>query len=175
MFVIRFWTASCSNQVDEIDFFFFPRPQQQEGSPRFFLGFVRGRKPERKEAAALDFCWRQRRVNICRKSDPPPGGRWRRSPSCAATSSGKSFSETSSVCVFWPLLLSRSPARHCVRVGSSCGSSARPSETLTSLMSSCCLSLSFLFFPSSKPIYVHFSGIGVAPGECPLLLLFYLL
>lgn len=73
-------------------FFFFPRPQQQEGSPRFFLGFVRGRKPERKEAAALDFCWRQRRVNICRKSDPPPGGRWRRSPSCAAASSGKSFS-----------------------------------------------------------------------------------
>lgn len=33
----------------------------------------------------------------------------------------------------------------------------------------------FSFFPSSKLIYVHFSGIGVAPGECPLLLLFYLL
>lgn len=33
----------------------------------------------------------------------------------------------------------------------------------------------FSFFPSSEPIYVHFSGIGVAPGECPLLLLFSLL
>lgn len=50
----HFWTTFCSNQVDEIDFFFV-LPGGGRTSPRTFLGFVRGHKPKRKEAAALDF------------------------------------------------------------------------------------------------------------------------
>lgn len=60
----------------------------------------------------------------------------------------KSSSETSSICVFGPLHCATSPLATVSVLGvSSRGSSAKPSETFASLTSSCCLSLSFLFFP----------------------------
>lgn len=117
--VICFWTASCSNQVDEID------SGCGRSHPRLFLGFVRGHKPKRKEAATLDFFWWQcHQVNI--SSEVPAvnltlhevadGGAHPRMP--LPNSSGKEAHQKPFQSVFWPPLLSRSLARHCVRVGS---------------------------------------------------------